>query len=226
MDGTTSIVLASFTDFWERFTSSIPTILVAVVLIFAGFIFAWIFESISRKILRALKLEEAVARVGIQQLMQKAGLKTTFTRLLSGLVYWFVLIVFLAAVVDIAGLTQLSSFADNLVGYLPNVIAAVAILIIGILVANVLYNVVKNATHSANINASNFLAALTKWSIFVFAFIAALVQLKIAPDLLKILFTGFVVMMSLAGGLAFGLGGKDLARDILEGFRRNVGRHE
>lgn len=226
MNGTTEVVLASFTDFWEKFTSSIPTILVAVILIFAGFIFAWIFESISKRILRAIKLEEIVARVGLQQLMQKAGLHTTFTRLLSGLVYWFVLIVFLAAVIDIAGLTQLSSFADNLVGYLPNVIAAVAILVIGVLVANLLHNIVKNATHSANINASHFLAALTKWSIFVFAFIAALVQLKIAPDLLKILFTGFVVMLSLAGGLAFGLGGKDFARDILESLRRNTSKHE
>ena len=224
MDGTTQVVLQSFTDFWLQFTGSISTILIVLILLFAGFIFAWIFEAIAKRILRAIKLEEVVASIGIKMLFEKAGLKTSFTRLLSGVVYWFVLIVFLSAMVNIAGLTQLSDFLNRLVAYLPNVIAAIAILVIGILVANLLHNIVRNASESANISASKFLASLTKWSIFVFALIAALVQLKIAPDLLKILFTGVVVMIALAGGLAFGLGGKDTAREILEKITRNVSK--
>lgn len=225
MDGATAVVLSSFTDFWGKIANSIPTLLVALVLIFAGFIFAWIFEELSKKLLRAVKLEEIMARIGLRQILEKAGLRITFTRLLSAIVYWFVLVVFLAAVVDIAGLHQLTQFVNNLVSYLPNVIAAVAILIIGVLIANVLYNVVRNAGHSANITVSNFLASLAKWSVFIFALIAALVQLKIAPDLLKILFTGIVAMLALAGGLAFGLGGRELARDILENIRRSVSRN-
>ncbi len=220
MNSTTQIVLDSFSDFWAKFTGFIPTLLLAIVLLFAGFIIAWILEVMSRKILRAIKLEEIVAKVGIKRMFEKAGLKMTFTRLLSGVVYWFVLIVFLAAVVNVLGLTQLSSFLDGLVAYLPNVIAAVAILIIGILVGNLLYNVVKNASESARIQAAGLLATLTKWAIFIFAFIAALVQLKVAPDLLKILFTGFIVMLSLAGGLAFGLGGKDVAKETIDKLKR------
>lgn len=220
MNSTTQIVLDSFSDFWAKFTGFIPTLLLAIALLFAGFIIAWILEVMSRKILRAIKLEEIVAKVGIKRMFEKAGLKMTFTRLLSGVVYWFVLIVFLAAVVNVLGLTQLSSFLDGLVAYLPNVIAAVAILIIGILVGNLLYNVVKNASESARIQAAGLLATLTKWAIFIFAFIAALVQLKVAPDLLKILFTGFIVMLSLAGGLAFGLGGKDAAKETIDKLKR------
>ena len=90
------------------------------------------------------------------------------------------------------------------------------------MVANLLFSVVKNACESANITSSKFLASLTKWSIFVFAIIAALVQLKIAPDLLTVLFTGIVVMISLAGGLAFGLGGKDAAKEIISKLRGDV----
>lgn len=220
MNSTTQIVLDSFSDFWAKFTGFIPTLLLAIALLFAGFIIAWILEVMSRRILRAIKLEEIVAKVGIKRMFEKAGLKMTFTRLLSGVVYWFVLIVFLAAVVNVLGLTQLSSFLDGLVAYLPNVIAAVAILIIGILVGNLLYNVVKNASESARIQAAGLLATLTKWAIFIFAFIAALVQLKVAPDLLKILFTGFIVMLSLAGGLAFGLGGKDAAKETIDKLKR------
>lgn len=222
MSDTSQIVVNSFSDFWEKFTGFIPTILLAIALLFAGFIAAWIFETIARKIMRLLKLEIVVDKIGLKGLFEKAGLKISFTRVLSGIVYWFVLIVFLASVVNVLGLTQLSDFLDKLVAYLPNVIAAVAILIIGILVANLLHNVVKHASESAKISSASFLASLTKWSIFVFAFIAALVQLKIAPDLLKILFTGFIVTISLAGGLAFGLGGKDAAREIVDKIKRNT----
>ncbi len=222
MTGTEEIVLSSFSDFWSQFTSFIPTLLLGIGLLFAGFILAWIFEVIARRIMQAVKLEAIVEKVGLKGLFEKAGLKISFTRLLSGVVYWFILIVFLAATVNVFGLTQLSDFMDQLVGYLPNVIAAVAILIIGILIGNVLYNVVKHSSESAKISSSSFLASITKWSIFTFAFIAALVQLGIAPDLLKILFTGFVVMLSIAGGLAFGLGGKDAAKEVVDKFRRHV----
>lgn len=220
MNGVDQIVLDSFADFWSKFTSFIPTILLALALLFAGFIFAWIFEMIARKIMRFVMLEKIVEKVGLKTMFEKAGLKVSFTRLLSSIVYWFVLIVFLASVVSVLGLTQLSSFLDDLVAYLPNVIAAVAILVIGILVANLLYSVVKNASESANLSSANFLASLTKWSLFVFALIAALVQLKLAPELLTILFSGFVVMLSIAGGLAFGLGGKDAAKEIIDKLTR------
>lgn len=221
MGGTTQIVADSFSDFWAKFVGFIPTLLLAIALLFAGFIVAWIFEIIARKLMRFLMLEKIVDRIGLKALFEKAGLKISFTRLLSGVVYWFILIVFLAAVVNVLGLTQLSDFLDKLVAYLPNVLGAVVILIIGILVANLLCNVVKNACESARMSMAGFLASLTKWSIFIFAFIAALVQLKLAPDLLKILFTGLVVMLAIAGGLAFGLGGKDAAKDVIDKLKRN-----
>ncbi|XOU94396.1 MAG: mechanosensitive ion channel family protein [Candidatus Kerfeldbacteria bacterium] len=222
MNSVSQIVENSFADFWSQFTSFIPTLLLALALLFAGFILAWLLEIVSRRIMKFVMLDKIVEKIGLKGLFDKAGLKVSFTRLLSGIVYWFVLIVFLTSVIDVLGLTQLSSFMDGLVAYLPNVIAAVAILVIGILVANLLFNVVKHASESANLQSASFLASLTKWSIFVFSFIAALVQLKIAPDLLTVLFTGIIVMISLAGGLAFGLGGKDAAKEIIEKFRGNI----
>ncbi len=221
MNSATQILSDSFSDFWGKFTDFLPTLLLAIVLFFLGFIIAWIFEMIARKIMNLVKLEVIVEKAGLKGLFIRAGLKISFTRLFSGIIYWFVLIVFLTAVVNVLGLSQLSSFLDKLVAYLPNVIAAVSILIIGILVGNLLFSVVKNASESAKIQHASLLASITKWSIFVFAIIAALVQLHIAPDLLKILFTGFVVMLSLAGGLAFGLGGKDAAKEIVDKLKKN-----
>ncbi|MDP2684646.1 MAG: hypothetical protein Q8P20_06425 [bacterium] len=222
MNEVTQIVVNSTSNFWTKFVDYLPTLILALVLLFVGFILAWLFEIISRRIMKFIMLDKIVEKIGLRSLFDKAGLKVSFTRLLSGVVYWFVLLVFLASVVNVLGLNQLTDFLNSLVAYLPNVIAAVAILIIGILVANLLYGIVKNASESAKLKSSNFLASLTKWSIFVFAFIAALVQLKIASDLLTVLFTGIVVMISIAGGLAFGLGGKDAAKDIINKIKGNI----
>lgn len=220
------IVLQSLAEMWANFTNFLPKLILAVILLFAGFLIAWLLEVITKKILRAIYLEEIVAKIGLKRLFEKAGLKITFTRLFAGIVYWFILIVFLAAVVNVLNLKQISDFLNKLVVYLPNVIAAVVILIIGILIANLLSNIVKNASQSANLKSAEFLGSLTKWVIFTFALLSAFVQLKIAQDLLKILFTGIVAMLTISGGLAFGLGGKDLAKDILEKLRGNISKKE
>lgn len=220
------IVIQQFTEMWADFTNFLPTLILAIILLFAGFIAAWILEVITKKILRAIYLEEIVTKIGLKKLFEKAGLKITFTRLLSGVVYWFILIVFLAAVVNVLQLKQISDFLNKLIAYLPNVIAAVVILIIGILIANLLSNIVRNAGKSANLRSTDFLSGLTKWVIFVFALISALVQLKIATNLLTTLFTGIIAMLAIAGGLAFGLGGKDLAKDILDKIRGDISKKE
>lgn len=224
--GVTEILQQSFADFWAKFTSFLPTILLALILLFAGFLLAWLFEVITRKMMKVIYFEKITEKMGLKSLFEKAGLRISITRLLSGVVYWFVLIVFLAAVVKALNLNQIYDFLNKLIAYLPNLIAAVVILIIGILVANLLSNIVKNSSEAAKLKSAKCLAGTVKWVILVFAVIAALVQLKIAPDLLKILFTGFVVMLALAGGLAFGLGGKEAAKDVIEKFKEDVSKKE
>lgn len=214
------ILVESFADFWSQFTSFIPTILLAIVLLFAGFLLAWFFEGLTKKILRTIGVEKAYEKVGLKSMFEKGGMKMSLSRLVGSVVYWFILIVFLSSVARILNLGQISDFLNSLVGYLPNVIAAIAIMIIGILVGNVLSNVVRDSSNAARIESANFLSNLTKWAIFIFALLAALSQLQIAGDLIRILFAGIVVMLALAGGLAFGLGGKDTARDILEKIKK------
>ncbi len=210
------VINNSYASMWVGFTNFLPKIILAIVLLFVGFILAWIGDAIARKIIRVLKVDAILQKIGLMGMFEKAGLKISFSRLLGGVVYWFVLAVFLAAAVNVLGLTQIADFLNKLVAYLPNVVAAVAILVIGLLIGHFLSNIVHKTTEAAGITSSKRLASLTKWSIFVFALIAALVQLKVAPDLLRILFAGFVAMLAVAGGLAFGLGGKDAAKEIVD----------
>jgi hypothetical protein len=100
--------------------------------------------------------------------------------------------------------------------YIPNVIIAVVILIVGMVVGNFVFTLVKETALAAELESADFLAGVAKWALFIFTLMAALIQLKVASELIQILFTGLVFMVALAGGIAFGLGGKDKAERILE----------
>ena len=99
---------------------------------------------------------------------------------------------------------------------------AAVILAVAFLVANFVYAVVKGSTKVAGIVSATLLATVAKWAIVIFGFLAALVQLGIASSLINTLFIGLVAMLALAGGLAFGLGGKDEAAAILKRLRHEI----
>jgi len=216
---TSNIVFNSFSDYWHSFGSFLPSLLVAIILIAIGFVVAWALELITFKILRGVRIDQVSEKLGISGFFEKSGVKFRLSKLLSRVIYWFIIIVFLSSAAEVLGLSQIQDFLASLVGYLPNVIAALAILVIGLLVASSLSELVRNVTVAPDVKSSHFLAKLTRWSIVTFSVIAALVQLEVAPRLLEMLFGGLVVMLALAGGLAFGLGGKDAAKDTLERWR-------
>ena len=116
----------------------------------------------------------------------------------------------------------MTDYLKQVVLFIPNVVISMIILLAGILLGNFVRNIVKPALDAAHMHSSDVLAGLSKWAIVVFSFMAALVQLEIAPDLIRVLFTGLVAMIALAGGLAFGLGGKEHASKVLEALKRDI----
>jgi len=138
------------------------------------------------------------------------------------LVKWFFVVVFLMAATNILGLGQVSEFLRTVVFYIPNVIVAMVILLIGILVAKFLEGLVKASVRAAGLMSANFLGALTKWAVFVFSLLIALAQLKVADDIIKIVITGLIAASALAMGLAFGLGGVKHAEQMLGDLKRRI----
>ena len=112
---------------------------------------------------------------------------------------------------------EVSLFLNDVLQYIPNVIVAVLIMIVGIVAGNFLAEAVKKSLKASNnITSSRFLVGLTRWSVFIFSLLASLTQLGVATRLIETLFTAVVAMVSLAGGLAFGLGGRDAAKKVIE----------
>ena len=210
------ILTTSFTEIWFEFVGLIPRIIAAIAVFIVGLFIAEGLGRLVAKVVNKLYVDRAVEVTGFKRILEKIGFKMEISKALGLLITWFLYAVTLVAAADILGLTQISEFLGSVVLYIPNVIIAVVILIVGIVVSNFVHTLVKETAMAAKMRVADFLANVAKWSILVFTFMAALIQLKVATELIQILFTGLIFMLALAGGIAFGLGGKDKAKEVLD----------
>lgn len=187
----------------------------AIIVFLVGLFVSKTIGKLTAQILKGIYVDKAVESTGLKKILEKIGFKLEVSQALGFLVKWFLYAVTLVATADILGLSQISEFLNSVVLYIPNVIIAVVILVVGVIISNFVQTLVKETAVAAQIEIAQFLSDVARWAILVFTVMAALIQLNVATQLTQILFTGFVFMIALAGGIAFGLGGKDKAQNIL-----------
>jgi len=196
----------------------VPKLVIGLIVILVGIIIASILKEVVLQILKTLKVEILLKRYGVPE----AKDDLTWTNILSETVRWFLIIAFLVPAADIWGLPRVSVLINEFLLYMPNVFVAAIIALVGFVVARIAHNVILASAKGLSRDVASTIASVTHWAIIVFVVLAVLNQLGVATDLIRILFVGFVAMLALAGGLAFGLGGKDTAADILERIRRKL----
>ena len=147
---------------------------------------------------------------GIKQYFDRAQTNYTPATVLGRLVFWFVFIIAITMAADALGISQVSAVLGQLIAFIPSIIAAILILVLAALLANFVSGIVRGA------NGSGLLASVAQYAIIVYAAFAALTQLGIAVQLTANTFLILLGGVALAAALAFGLGGRDLARDILQ----------
>jgi len=216
------VISYSLQNLWQGFILFLPTFLGALIIFFVGLVIATGLGKIVEKLIDALKLDRLLGQLGLNKLLERADVRLHSGRFVGILVQWFFIIVTLLAVSDILGLLAFSDFLKQVLLYVPNIVIAVLIMLAGMVVATFLAKLVRASVLAAKLHAAHFLGALTKWSVLVFAFLAALSQLGVAGALVNTLIMGFVAMLAIAGGLAFGLGGKDVAATWLEKVREEI----
>lgn len=205
-------ILGSLRELWLQFISFIPNLVAAVVVFFIGWAIAVAIGRLVEKVLVILRINQAFENIrGLREAAQRANVSINIPRLLGEIVKWFLIIVTLLAATDILGLNDVAEFLRSVLSYIPNVVVAALMLVIAVVLANFVYRTVMASVTAAGFTSAAAIATLSKWSILVFAILAALVQLNVAVTLIQTLLTAFFAMVALAGGLAFGLGGKDLA---------------
>ncbi len=218
----TDILLASFQNLWVSVADFIPNLVGAIIVFILGLIVAAGLAALVEKIFGSVKLDQFLGKLGITPHFERAGIKLRGSYFLGRLVYWFVVVAFLLAASDILSLTTFSEFLTRVLDYIPNVVAAVLILLASVVIGNFLRHLVAASVMSAKLHAARFLGGLTWWSVVIFGLLAALVQLDIASSIINALVTGLIAMLALAGGLAFGLGGKEYAAHLINEFRETT----
>ncbi|HEU0080890.1 MAG TPA: hypothetical protein VFQ72_02605 [Candidatus Paceibacterota bacterium] len=219
-------VTGSFQGIWSGTAAFLPNLFWALVIFIVGWIVGSLVGKLVAHLIRAIKLDAALEQAGFGAVMKRAGMNLNSGAFIGGLVEWFIIVAFLVASFQVLGLTQVNVFLQSVVLlYLPQVIVAVLILLVAVVIADALSKVVSSSARAAGVRSANFLGAVTRWSITIFALLAALVQLGIAVSFIQTLFTGVVVALSLAFGLAFGLGGQDAAAKWVEKTRDEIKSH-
>ena len=211
-------VMTSVAAALAMFLGAIPKIIGFVVILVIGWIIASLLAKAVAALLRAVKFNDLAQRSGLSGFVQKTGIKTDAAGLVADVAKWFVRLIALVVAFDALGLPAVSQVLQQLLLWLPNLIVALVLLVIAGLAANALHGLVRGATAQAGLGNPDVLANIARIAVWAFAIVVVVNQLGIATTLVNTLFMATVGALALALGLAFGLGGRETAAEIVSGW--------
>jgi hypothetical protein len=203
-----------------RILAYLPVLLGTLVILIVGWLIAKAIRGIIDWLLKVVRFDTLADKAGISGILRKGDLKISAREVVSGIVYWLIIIMVLVMTVDALGLPKASDVLASLFAYVPNVIAALLVLVVAMFLASFVSGIVRTAAGNANLPKPEILAGISRWAIIIFAVTISLEQLGIAPLLVTTAFNIILGGICLALALAFGLGGKDAAARYLEELKK------
>jgi len=211
-----TVVTGAWNAFAIKITAFLPMLIGAIILFVAGWIIAKLLKIGTVRLLKLVRFDSAMDKTGVKAFLEKGDIKRSSSEIIGSLIYWFVMILTLIAALDALGLPIVSDILDDIFLYIPNVVAAVLVLSLGILLGNLLSDVVRTAASNAGIANSEGLGKTAFYAIMLFSGAIALVQLGIGEQLVAAVFVIAFGALALALALAFGLGGREAAAEYLK----------
>jgi hypothetical protein len=227
LDTWSTVFTQSYQSLWWSFVQFAPRLIIAIVLFIIGWILGSLIARAIEQVFASIKVDSLFRSIGAENFFRKAGMNLNTGYFVGQVVRWFIIIVFLlpslSLVLPGGDQNGVSMFLQNdVLGYLPRVIIAVFVLIIAAFVSDLLSKFIASGSRSMNVHAANMLGTVAKYAVWIFAFIIALSTLGVAEYYMSVLFTGIILMFSLGGALAFGLGGKDAAARFINKLGEEV----
>lgn len=205
-------------QFWVSFVTYLPDFFGGLIILIIGLIVANLLKKLLLTLFDFFRFEKWFSG---QQGISKNEVRL-WEEVLVEILRWTVVILFLVPTLEVWGLSRATAVINQLLLYLPNVIVAVVIGFVGLVASNLVSDVVRRSVSTFGARSANTLAVFAKTVIVFFTALVVLNQLGVAQDLIRILFTGIVGMLAIAGGLAFGLGGRDMAKEALDDLKRKM----
>jgi hypothetical protein len=213
-------LLESLRSFWGEISVALPRIIGAVLLLTIGWIIAKMIRKATIKILRLVKVDVLAEKSGIEDFLLRGGVKYTTVTILANLVYWSIMFTVTLAVLNSLGLQSAAELFNQIILYIPNVFVAVLVLIFGTLFAKLFKGIAYTWLSNLDIGGSEIVSTIAQYAILIFVVSVALEQLSIGGQILVSAFQLAFGALCLALALAFGLGGRDWAAQILEKFKK------
>lgn len=190
-------------------------ILLVLIILFIGWVIANLIKRIVIKLLKSIKVDDLSERIELDDLLSKGGIPYTLSELIGIVFYWLTLLITFVMAINSIGLTIANDLLNRVVLYIPNIIAGVFILILGMFVATMLKNIVQTAATNAGLSQAKLLAKLVEVAVVIFAVLVTFEQLGIAPRLIELIVSIILASFGLAFALAFGFGCQDIAKKLL-----------
>ena len=216
------VTVQALQDLWAGFLNFIPKLIGSMIIFIVGWFLAiWIGKLVA-EVLRRIKFDSLFLKTKWEEAMGKADVKMRMSSFMGVITKWILVIVFLSVAVEILGLSQFSGFIREIVAWLPNVVVAAAIFVAAVIISDLAEKLVRTIVQKMNVGYAGMAGAIVRWAIWIFAAFAILGQLDVATEITQILMAGIVALVVISTSIAFGIGGKDLAKDLLEGARRKM----
>lgn len=204
----------------------IPALIGALLILLVGWIIATVVRNILIRVLAAVHFEQAMDRTGVTGLLQRGGVRANAAGVLVGLVYWFILLIFMVAAANALGVPAITSILNAIVLWLPQLFVALLVVIVGALIARFVGDLVRTAMDGAGISGGAILAAIARYAILAFVAIIALNQIGVGAVIVQTLFASVMLALALALALAFGLGGRETAKNIVDSWYTSMMRRQ
>jgi hypothetical protein len=204
----------SFTNSINTFMGFIPSLIGALIMLVVGWFISGFLARLIARGLNAIGLERAVERSGIGRFIEQTNTRWTMSEIIAALIKWSIFLIFIQAAASLFGFPQITGIINSVILFIPKLIVALAIIVIGSLLAKFLAGLVRGSLAEMGVGNANLLSRLAKYAVIAFSIIAAFNQIGIAQTVVNTLLFGLIGSIALALGLAFGLGGREVAAQI------------
>lgn len=213
-----NIFLESLNQFWIQLINFVPRLLAVVVILFAGWLVAKLVRIAVRRLLELTQFDKIAQKSGLESFMNQGTLNLSLSGIISQVVYWLVITLFIITGANILGLSEVAVLLQQLASYLPRIIVAIIVLIFGTLLARFVNRIVFTWLHSIQFERALVVSTSTEYGVQILALFIALEQLGLGMQLIYSLFIIIFGAVFLALALAFGLGGKEWAANKIAEF--------
>lgn len=194
----------------------LPRLAAALLILLIGAALARALKGLVIKLLEALKVSSWIDNTPVEHFFKHAEFGQKLEEVLGSIVYWLLMLIVIHTTVSILGLSSLTAVFNRVLAYIPNIISAVIVLFFGVLLAGVVESLIKGSIKTIDGRNARLLGKVSSYLVLVIVVLAAINELKIASEFIMILFIGFVTMLALGLGLAIGLGGQDVVKQVLD----------